>query len=93
MKAIAGVLLSTFVWSGPLQAGKYSLITSVARNGVGMRVKIESPAMDNIAPNLANYYKEILIDQLARFKNPLEAHIDLTRHHLSSMSLNYAEIK
>ena len=82
------LLLVVLAWSGVLPAQKVSLITSVARNGVALRVEIESLALDKIAPNLANYYKEILIDQLACYKNPLEAHVDLSRFWFVTDSLN-----
>lgn len=82
------LLLVVLAWSGVLQAQKVSLITSVARNGVTMCVEIKSRALDNIAPGLANYYKEILIDQLARYENPLEAHIDLSRFWFVTDKIN-----
>ena len=92
-KLLVLVLWMMVAFSGALQAGKYSLITSVARNGVALRVKIESSAMDKIAPDMSNYYKEILIDQLASFKNPLEAHVDLSRFYLVSNSITNLHIE
>ncbi len=87
------VLWVMMAWSGVLQAGKYSLITSEARNGVTLRVIIESQALDKIAPDMSNYFKEILIDQLARFENPLEAHIDLSRLYFISNSITNLHIE
>ena len=82
------VLWVMMAWSGVLQAGKYVLITSKARSGVTLRVIIESQALDKIAPDMSNYFKEILIDQLARFENPLEAHVNLSRYWFVSNSIN-----
>ena len=92
-KLLVLVLWVMVAFSGALQAGKYSLITSVVRNGVALRVKIESPAMDKIAPDMSNYFKEILIDQLASFKNPLEAHVDLSRFYFVSNSITNLHIE
>ena len=85
---LIAILMGLLSYGEALLAGKYSLITSVARNGVAMRVPIESQTLDKIAPNLANYLKEILVDRLAWYENPLEAHIDLSRFQLVTRSLN-----
>ena len=90
--ALVLMLCGAVMWSGVLQASKYTLITNKARSGVALRVAIESQALDAIPANLRNYYKKLLIDQLATYENPLAAHIDLTRYWLVANAINDDDI-
>ena len=81
-------VLAVLLWSVSLQAGKHALITSAARSGAALQVEIESQALTDIAPRLSKLWQKILIDTLADFENPLEAHIDFSRFLLVTNSLN-----
>ncbi len=82
------VVLNIVSWSGLLQAGKtYYLLTSEAISGVSLRVPIKSRTLDKMPPALSSYFKKVIIDRLAHYKNPLEAHIALSRYWQVSASI------
>lgn len=90
--AVVLVLWSAVIWGEVLWASKYPLIISKARSGVDLRVEIVSKVLGEMDVDMRNYFKESLIDKLATFKNPLEAHIDLTRYWLVANAVNEGNI-
>ena len=94
MRVFLLVLGSMLTCGEALWASKYPLIINKARSGVDLRVEIASKILSEATPlgeidaDVRNYLKESLIDKLATFKNPLEAHIDLTRYWLVANNIN-----
>ena len=95
MRVFCAVMLawgSAVIWGEELWASKYPLIISKARSGVDLRVEFVSKILGEMDVDMRNYFKESLIDKLATFKNPLEAHIDLTRYWLVADAVNEGNI-
>ena len=92
VKLLILTLWTTLMWGGVLQASKYPLIISKARSGIDLRVEITSKVLGEMDVDMRNHFKESLIDKLATFKNPLEAHIDLSRYWLVANAINEGNI-